>query len=111
MIGLERAVELAGRQENNQVVGNSKTAARTGNAAQNTRDVKFDRLDVDFPSCAATLRGVLLLPRTEGPFPVIVMAPGMTGVKEGSIMQFAEIFASGGFAVPVGVNHHIRSFG
>jgi len=27
------------------------------------------------------------------------MAPGMSGVKEGSIMKFAEFFASGGFAV------------
>jgi fermentation-respiration switch protein FrsA (DUF1100 family) len=92
-------------------VGNSNTAARTGNAVQNTRDVEFDRLDVDFPSCAATLRGVLLLPRTDGPFPVIVMAPGMTGVKEGSIMKFAEFFASGGFAVLAYDNIHFGSSG
>jgi uncharacterized protein len=77
----------------------SNTAARTGNVVQNTHDLKFDRHDVEFPSCGTTLGGMLLVPKTERPFPAIVMAPGMTGVKEGSIMKYAEFFARGGFAV------------
>jgi uncharacterized protein len=77
----------------------SNTATRTGNAVENTQDVAFDRHDVDFPSCGATLRGALLLPKTGGQVPAIAMAPGMSGVKEGSIMKYAEFFAGGGFAV------------
>jgi pimeloyl-ACP methyl ester carboxylesterase len=66
---------------------------------KNTQDLEFRRHDVDFPSCGATLRGQLLVPKTDGPHAAIAMAPGMSGVKEGSIMKFAEFFASGGFAV------------
>ena len=77
----------------------SNTAARTGNSIKNTQDFEFRRHDVDFSSCGATLRGQLLVPKTEGPHAAIAMAPGMSGVKEGSIMKFAEFFASGGFAV------------
>jgi fermentation-respiration switch protein FrsA (DUF1100 family) len=77
----------------------SNTATRTGNAVKNTQDFAFDRHDVDFPSCGATLRGALLLPKTDGQVPAIAMAPGMSGVKEGSIMKYAEFFAGGGFAV------------
>jgi uncharacterized protein len=77
----------------------SNTAARTGNLIKNTQDLEFRRHDVDFPSCGATLRGQLLVPKTDGPHAAIAMAPGMSGVKEGSIMKFAEFFASGGFAV------------
>jgi uncharacterized protein len=75
------------------------TAVRTGNAVNNTRDVAFDAHTVEFASCGATLRGVLLSPQIDGPWPAIVMAPGMSGVKEGSIMKYAEYFARGGFAV------------
>ena len=77
----------------------SNTAARTGNSIKNTQDFEFRRHDVDFPSCGVTLHGQLLVPNTEGPHAAIAMAPGMSGVKEGSIMKFAEFFASGGFAV------------
>ena len=77
----------------------SNTAATTGNLIKNTQDLEFRRHDVDFPSCGVTLRGQLLVPKTEGPHAAIAIAPGMSGVKEGSIMKFAEFFASGGFAV------------
>lgn len=75
------------------------TAERAGNPIVNTRDLDFERQEVAFSSCGATLRGVLLTPRTEGPLPAIAMAPGMSGVKEGSILAYAEYFARGGFAV------------
>jgi fermentation-respiration switch protein FrsA (DUF1100 family) len=75
------------------------SAARTDSLIKNTQDLEFRRHDVDFPSCGATLRGQLLVPKTEGRHAAIAMAPGMSGVKEGSIMKFAEFFASGGFAV------------
>lgn len=77
----------------------SNTAERTGNVVHNTVDLDFARHDVEFSSCGATLRGALLLPKTEGPLAAIAMAPGMSGVKEGSIMKYAEFFARGGFAV------------
>jgi uncharacterized protein len=77
----------------------SNTATRTDNVVNNTHDFPFERHDVDFPSCGVTLRGILLLPKTDGRFPAIAMAPGMSGVKEGSIMKYAEFFAGGGFAV------------
>lgn len=76
------------------------TATRTGNIVHNNEDFEFDRRDVAFPSCGATLRGTLLVPiGPAGPFPAIVMAPGMSGVKEGSILKYAEFFARGGFVV------------
>lgn len=75
-------------------------ATRTGNAVRNDRNDAFDQIEVTFPSCGETLKGILLVPQGgDGPFPTIVMAPGMSGVKEGSIMQYAAFFASGGFAV------------
>ena len=77
----------------------SNTATRTGNVVNNSEDVTFDAHAVEFASCGATLRGLLLSPRIEGSLPAIVMAPGMSGVKEGSIMKYAEYFARGGFAV------------
>lgn len=75
-------------------------AIRTSNAVHNDRNGPFNQLEVSFPSCGETLRGLFLTPKGEsGPFPTIIMAPGMSGVKEGSIMQYASFFASGGFAV------------
>lgn len=76
------------------------TATRTGNIVHNIENFDFHRHDVAFPSCGATLRGMLLVPSGPvGPLPAIVMAPGMSGVKEGSILKYAEFFASGGFVV------------
>ena len=77
----------------------AKTAARTSNSIKSMQDFEFCRHEVDFPSCGATLRGQLLVPKVEGRRAAIAMAPGMSGVKEGSIMKFAEFFARGGFAV------------
>lgn len=76
------------------------TASRTGNVVHNDKDGAFEEFKVSFPSCGETLKGLFLVPKDKaGPFPTIVMAPGMSGVKEGSIMQYASFFASGGFAV------------
>jgi fermentation-respiration switch protein FrsA (DUF1100 family) len=77
----------------------SNTAERAGTVVRNEEDHPFDRHEVEFPSCGTTLRGVLLLPKIAGPLPAIAMAPGMSGVKEGSIFKYAEFFARGGFAV------------
>lgn len=80
-------------------MSSSNTAERAGNVVKNVEDLAFDRHDVEFPSCGALLRGSLLLPKAERRLPAIAMAPGMSGVKEGSIMKYAEFFARGGFAV------------
>jgi uncharacterized protein len=78
----------------------ANTASRSGNVVQNTSNFEYERLDVEFPSCGHALRGFLLLPKGCGrPLPAIVMAPGMSGVKEGSIYKYADFFARGGFAV------------
>ena len=56
--------------------------------------------DVEFPSCGTTLAGRFLRPEDGASSrPVLVMAPGMSGVKEGSIAQFSRFFAQGGFDV------------
>lgn len=60
----------------------------------------FESRPVEFPSCGAVLRGRLLLPKPRpAKLPVIVMAPGMSGVKEGSVAKYADFFAGRGFAV------------
>ena len=80
----------------------TNTATRTGNAIQNRNSFDLDRVRFEFASCGAVLRGILLSPKDRRePLPSIVMAPGMSGVKEGSIMKYAEYFASGGFVVLV----------
>ena len=59
----------------------------------------IERREVAFESCGATLRGWLFLPEgAPGPVPAIAMAPGMSGVKEQSIVRFAEFFAANGLA-------------
>jgi dienelactone hydrolase len=62
--------------------------------------LKLIKPEVAFQSPGAGLRGVLLEPRNgEQTLPAIVMAPGMSGVKEGLILQYAKYLARGGFAV------------
>ncbi|WGS19209.1 MULTISPECIES: alpha/beta hydrolase [unclassified Bradyrhizobium] len=73
---------------------------RSANIVHNDKDHAFERMKVEFPSCNVMLRGLLLVPvKREGTLPGIVMAPGMSGVKEGSIYKYAEFFARGGFVV------------
>lgn len=75
-------------------------AIRTGNIVQNTENCGFDRRGVEFPSCGTTLRGILFVPDGKtSRLPAIAMAPGMSGVKEGSILKYAEYFVRGGFVV------------
>jgi uncharacterized protein len=81
-------------------MGPNNTATRTGNIVHNQNDFEIERSNTEFPSCGAILRGILLTPKGKREaLPTIVMAPGMSGVKEGSIMKYAEYFARGGFAV------------
>jgi dienelactone hydrolase len=62
--------------------------------------LKLDKAEVAFQSPGAGLLGVLLEPKNgEQILPSIVMAPRMSGVKEGLILQYAKYFARGGFAV------------
>jgi len=61
---------------------------------------KVAQLPVEFPSCSTLLSGVIFKRvDIEGRLPAIVMAPGMGGVKEGSLFRYAESFASAGFLV------------
>ncbi len=78
----------------------NNTAIRAGNVVHNQNNFEIERSGVEFQSCGAILRGIFLTPKgKKEALPVIVMAPGMSGVKEGSIMKYAEYFARGGFAV------------
>ena len=70
-----------------------------GNPSRGPNELSYDLERVAFPSCGVTLRGVLLRPRVPEPTAAIAIAPGMSGVKEGSIMKFADRFASAGMAV------------
>lgn len=54
--------------------------------------------EVSFLSGGETVRGDLLLPDGEGPFPVVVMAGGWCYVKELRQPQYAEDFVRRGFA-------------
>jgi hypothetical protein len=79
---------------------NIDAAVPTGNVAHNENNFETEQLDAEFASCGAVLRGLLLKPKgAVDPLPAIVMAPGMSGVKEGSILKYANYFARGGFAV------------
>ncbi len=78
----------------------SNVATGTGNVVHNTRSVAIETETFLFASCGVQLHGILLLPvGVTGPLPAIAMAPGLSGVKEGSIMKYAEFFARGGFVV------------
>jgi uncharacterized protein len=82
------------------IMTSTNTANRSGSVVHNQNDYENEQTRVEFPSCGVVLRGVLLKPKGEtAPLSAIVMAPGMSGVKEGSIMKYAEYFARGGFAV------------
>lgn len=68
--------------------------------ALNRSDFGIVEQEVGFPSCGTELRGLLMLPEDgRAKRPALAMAPGMSGVKEGSIYEFARFFCRGGFAV------------
>jgi hypothetical protein len=81
-------------------VTNNNVARRAGNVVNNDNDLEIERCHVEFLSRGTVLKGMLIKPRgkTEG-LPCVIMAPGISGVKEGSIRKYAEYFARGGFAV------------
>src|SRR5258708_1901351 len=70
-----------------------------GDPSRGPDGLSYELERVAFPSCGVTLRGVLLRPRVSEPIAAIASAPGMSGVKEGSIMKFADRFASARIAV------------
>jgi fermentation-respiration switch protein FrsA (DUF1100 family) len=75
-------------------------AKRTGNDLHNIENFDLDIRKVEFASCGTKLSGLLMIPRrVAGPLPAIAMAPGLSGVKEGSIAKYADFFARGGFVV------------
>lgn len=64
---------------------------------------------VYFPACDGTrLEGWLFLPRSTSPPPLVLMAPGLTGTKEGHLEPFAWCFARAGLSVLL---FDFRSFG
>jgi len=64
---------------------------------------------VFLPACDGTrLEGWLFTPRRAGRAPLVLMAPGLTGTKEGPVERFAWRFASEGLAV---LAIDFRSFG
>jgi fermentation-respiration switch protein FrsA (DUF1100 family) len=66
------------------------------------------RKDIEFDAEGTTLRGWFYRPDGEGPFPTIVMAHGISCVKEMYLAEFAEVFTAAGFACVVYDN---RNFG
>jgi fermentation-respiration switch protein FrsA (DUF1100 family) len=81
-------------------VQRNNLAKRTGNDVHNTENFDLDIRKVEFASCSTMLSGLLMIPRgVAGPLPAIAMAPGLAGVKEGSIAKYADFFARGGFVV------------
>lgn len=57
------------------------------------------RADIEFSSEGRTLRGWLYRPKCNEDCPAIVMAHGLSGVKEQYLDRYAEVFASAGFGV------------
>jgi len=57
----------------------------------------MQRTDVEFESQGATLRGWRYEPAGAGPHPAIVMAPGLTAVKEMFLDDYATRFCAAGF--------------
>ncbi|MCH4023009.1 MAG: alpha/beta hydrolase [Acetobacter sp.] len=58
------------------------------------------RNDIEFSSEGRTLRGWLYRPEGEiGKYPGIIMAHGLSGVKEQYLDRYAEVFVSAGFGV------------
>src|SRR5258706_12608706 len=87
-------------EKERRTMSTNNTAIRAGNVVHNQNNFEIERSSVEFQSCGAILRRMFLTPKgKKEALPVIVMAPGMSGVKEGSIMKYAEYFARGGFAV------------
>jgi cephalosporin-C deacetylase-like acetyl esterase len=68
------------------------------------------RQDVTFPGFGGTaLHGWLYLPETVGAAPGVVMAHGLSAVKEIALDGYAEIFCAGGLAVLVYDHRILRS--
>jgi fermentation-respiration switch protein FrsA (DUF1100 family) len=58
------------------------------------------RKDIEFDAAGTTLRGWLYRPDSgNGPFPTVVMAHGLSVVKEMGLDDYADVFAAAGLAV------------
>lgn len=72
------------------------SAVRRTPAAPRAPEVRPDGSlrSVEFPACDGTrLEGWLFTPRRDGRAPLVIMAPGLTGTKEGPLERFAWRFA------------------
>ncbi len=66
------------------------------------------RRDIEFDSGGILLRGWLQVPESDGPYPLVIFAHGMGGLKEWEIPAFAEAFAAAGIAA---MTFDYRNFG
>jgi len=64
--------------------------------------------DVEFLSDNLKIRGVLRMPETRGPHPIVIMAHGMGGLKEWNIPPVAEALVEAGIAA---LSFDYRNFG
>lgn len=66
------------------------------------------RHDIEFSAAGTTLRGWLFLPdESGGPYPAVVMAHGLSAVKEMGLDDYARVFAAAGLAVLVYDNRNL----
>ncbi|TDJ66039.1 MAG: alpha/beta hydrolase [Proteobacteria bacterium] len=66
------------------------------------------RRDIEFNADGVILRGWFYTPDSgAGPFPIVILAHGFSGVKEMSLDKYAEVFAAGGLAVLVYDNRNL----
>jgi dienelactone hydrolase len=87
------------------------SAVRRTPAAPRAPEVRPDGSlrSVEFPACDGTrLEGWLFTPRRDERAPLVIMAPGLTGTKEGPLERFAWRFVREGLAV---LTLDFRSFG
>ena len=73
----------------------------SASAAPNQRDIAFK-------SDGVTLRGWVRLPTGAGPYPLVILAHGMGGLKEWEIPAFADAFTAAGIAA---LTFDYRNFG
>jgi pimeloyl-ACP methyl ester carboxylesterase len=68
----------------------------------------IERLDFEFTSLGATLRGWLFLPQEVNNLPAVIMTHGFTATRTMTVDKYGEVFAEAGFAALV---YDHRGFG
>src|SRR5258708_31048579 len=77
-------------EKERRTMSTNNTAIRAGNVVHNQNNFEIERSSVEFQSCGAILRGIFLTPKGKREaWPVIDIAPGMSGRKKGSFMKCA----------------------